>query len=375
MAFTQTHYNINLGIKDKILSLDFQLIFYILLLGMVSFLVMFSIDGGKFGYYTINHIIRFFVFFLLFIFFSLTRLSVWHRSTNLIYGLFLILLICVDLFGITLSGSQRWLSLIILNIQPSELMKVGLIMFLARYYHRIPSHKVNNLKYLIQPLLAIIIPMGLMIRQPDLGTALLVAGGSIAVIYLAGMKLKYFIYSFFFLLITAPVVISFLKPYQKLRILTFLDPERDPLGAGYQIIQSKIAVGSGGIFGKGFLKGSQSYLDYLPEKHTDFVYTLFSEEFGFMGSSLLLLLYVLIIFRIVAAGRVSRSSFAKLYCYGFATAFFIYVIVNMSMVLGLLPIVGAPLPIMSYGGSAMLGIMLALGIVMSCRIHKNDVIA
>ena len=217
--------------------------------------------------------------------------------------------------------------------------------------------------------------MGLMIRQPDLGTALLVAGGSIAVIYLAGMKLKYYIYSFFFLLITAPVVISFLKPYQKLRILTFLDPERDPLGAGYQIIQSKIAVGSGGIFGKGFLKGSQSYLDYLPEKHTDFVYTLFSEEFGFMGSSLLLLLYVLIIFRIVAAGRVSRSSFAKLYCYGFATAFFIYVIVNMSMVLGLLPIVGAPLPIMSYGGSAMLGIMLALGIVMSCRIHKNDVIA
>ena len=375
MAFNQSYYNTNLGIKDKILSLDFQLIFYVLLLGMISFLVMFSIDGGNFGYYTVNHIIRFFVFFLLFLFLSLTRIIIWHKSAYFIYAIVLFLLIFVDLFGITLSGSKRWLSLFVLNIQPSELMKFSLIMFLARYYQRIPSHEVNSIKYLIQPLLAIIIPMGLIIRQPDLGTALLVAGGSVAVIYLAGMKLKYFIYSLFFFIITAPVVISFLKPYQKRRILTFLDPERDPLGSGYQIIQSKIAVGSGGILGKGFLKGSQSYLDYLPEKHTDFVYTLFSEEFGFLGSSVLLILYVLIIFRIIAAGNVSRSSFSKLYCYGFATAFFIYVIVNMSMVLGMLPIVGAPLPIMSYGGSAMLGIMFGLGVVMSCRVHKNEVIS
>ena len=157
-----------------------------------------------------------------------------------------------------------------------------------------------------------------------------------------------------------------------MRILTFLNPERDPLGAGYQIIQSKIAVGSGGIFGKGFLKGSQSYLDYLPEKHTDFVFTLFSEEFGLIGSASLLVLYILILLRITNIGRQSKSSFAKLFCYGFAAAFFIYVIVNMAMVLGLLPIVGAPLPIMSYGGSAMLGIMFGLGIVMSCCVHKNE---
>tara|TARA_B100000029_G_scaffold448750_1_gene471464 strand:- start:287 stop:1414 length:1128 start_codon:yes stop_codon:yes gene_type:complete len=375
MAFNKSYYHSNLGIKDKILALDFQLIFYILLLGMLSFLVMFSIDGGKFGYYTVNHIVRFFVFFLLFIFLSLSKINIWHKSAYLIYALVLFLLVFVDLFGITLSGSKRWLNLFVINIQPSEIMKFALLLFLARYYNRIPSHEVNSIKYLIQPLIAIIIPMGLIIRQPDLGTALLIAGGSVAIIYLAGMKLKYFIYSMFFLVITAPVVISFLKPYQKKRILTFLDPERDPLGSGYQIIQSKIAVGSGGIFGKGFLKGSQSYLDYLPEKHTDFVYTLFSEEFGFLGSSVLLILYVLIIFRIIAAGNVSRNSFAKLYCYGFATAFFIYVIVNMSMVLGMLPIVGAPLPIMSYGGSAMLGIMLGLGVVMSCRVHKNEVIS
>ena len=169
-----------------------------------------------------------------------------------------------------------------------------------------------------------------------------------------------------------PVGISFLKPYQKSRILTFLEPERDALGAGYQIIQSKIALGSGGIFGKGFLQGSQSYLDYLPEKHTDFIFTLFSEEFGFIGSLTLLLIYVLIIYRITAIGQNSRNNFAKLYCFGFAAAFFVYVAVNMSMVLGLLPIVGAPLPIMSYGGSSMLAVMIGLGIVMSCKIYQED---
>ena len=168
-----------------------------------------------------------------------------------------------------------------------------------------------------------------------------------------------------------PIAISFLKPYQKSRILTFLNPERDPLGAGYQIIQSKIAIGSGGLFGKGFLNGSQSYLDYLPEKHTDFIFTLFSEEFGFFGSLFILLLYVVIVYRIVKIGNITRSNFGKLYCYSFATAFFLYVVVNMMMVLGLLPIVGSPLPIMSYGGSSMMSIMLGLGIVMSCKIYKD----
>ena len=170
-----------------------------------------------------------------------------------------------------------------------------------------------------------------------------------------------------------PVAIAFLKPYQKSRILTFFNPERDPLGAGYQIIQSKIAVGSGGIFGKGYLNGSQSYLDYLPEKHTDFIFTLFSEEFGFFGSVSLLLIYALIIYRIFAIGNNSKSNFAKLYCFSFATAFFAYVTVNMSMVLGLLPIVGAPLPIISYGGSSMLSMMAGLGIVMSCKIYNQDI--
>jgi rod shape determining protein RodA len=222
------------------------------------------------------------------------------------------------------------------------------------------------------PIFALFIPVALVAAQPDLGTAVLILIGGLAVIWLTGFRIKYFLYSFLVLICLIPVGISLLKPYQKSRILTFFDPERDPLGAGYQIIQSKIAVGSGGILGKGFLNGSQSYLDYLPEKHTDFIFTLFSEEFGFFGSIALLLVYVMIIYRIVKIGSNARNNFARLYCFGFASAFFVYVAVNMSMVLGLLPIVGAPLPIMSYGGSSMLSIMLALGIVMSCKIYPQE---
>jgi rod shape determining protein RodA len=214
-------------------------------------------------------------------------------------------------------------------------------------------------------------PVLLVITQPDLGTSILIAAGGTIVIWLAGVKIKFFAYISIIFLSLAPIGISFLKPYQKSRILTFLNPDRDPLGAGYQIIQSKIAIGSGGLFGKGFLNGSQSYLGFLPEKHTDFIFTLFSEEFGFFGSLFILTLYSLITYRIVQIGNITRSNFGKLYCYSFATAFFLYVIVNMSMVLGLLPIVGAPLPIMSYGGSSMLAIMLGLGIAMSCRIYKD----
>jgi len=251
-------------------------------------------------------------------------------------------------------------------------MKVGLIIFLARYYYKIPSESVTNFKHIFIPAFALFVPVTLVASQPDLGTSLLILMGGIAVIWLTGFRIKFFLYSFFVLVCLIQVGISLLKPYQKSRILTFFDPERDPLGAGYQIIQSKIALGSGGIFGKGYLQGSQSYLDYLPEKHTDFIFTLFSEEFGFVGSIGLLLIYVIIIYRITKIGTQSKNNFSKIFCFGFATAFFVYVAVNMMMVLGLLPIVGAPLPIMSYGGSAMLSIMIGLGIVMSCKVHQQE---
>ena len=360
----------NLRFRDKILALDFPLIFLILLLGVISLFAMYSSEQGKFSYYTQSHLYRFVIFFTVFIIVAFFRIQFWSKSAYLFYFIILILLFAVDFYGVTASGSKRWINLFFINLQPSELMKVALIIFLARYYYKIPLENVSNIKHIVLPLFALIVPVFLVASQPDLGTAILIAFGGFAVIWLAGLRIKFFLYSFFILICLIPIGVSFLKPYQKSRILTFFNPERDPLGAGYQIIQSKIAVGSGGIFGKGFLQGSQSYLDYLPEKHTDFIFTLFSEEFGFVGSIVLLLIYVLIMYRIVAIGIQSKSDFAKLYCFGFATAFFSYVTVNMSMVLGLLPIVGAPLPIMSYGGSAMLSMMIGLGIVMSCKIYR-----
>jgi len=363
-------YKSNFRFKDKIFSLDSPLIFLILLLGVISLFAMYSSEQGKFGYYTQSHLYRFSIFFLIFLIVSFFRIQFWFKSAYLFYFIILILLFVVNFYGVTASGSKRWINLFFINLQPSELMKVSLIIFLARYYNKIPLGNVSNTKHIILPLFALVVPVFLVASQPDLGTAILIAIGGFAVIWLAGFKIKFFLYSFLILICLIPIGVSFLKPYQKSRILTLFNPEKDPLGAGYQIIQSKIAVGSGGIFGKGFLQGSQSYLDYLPEKHTDFIFTLFSEEFGFVGSVVLLLIYVLIIYRIIAIGNQSRNNFAKLYCFGFAAAFFVYVAVNMSMVLGLVPIVGAPLPIMSYGGSAMLSIMIGLGIVMSCKIYE-----
>ena len=362
----------SLNFRDKLASIDYVLVLSIFILGIVSMFAMYSTDGGEFKYHTESHILRFFVFFLMFLILSFVQIRFWHSTSYLIYFVFLILLIGVKYFGLTSSGSQRWLNFYFMNLQPSELMKIGLILFLAKYYHRVSIENINRLKFLFLPIIVLVAPVLLVIMQPDLGTALLIAAGGIVVAWLAGVRAKFFAYSLLIFIALLPLAISFLKPYQKARILTFLNPEKDPLGAGYQIIQSKIAIGSGGLFGKGFLNGSQSYLDYLPEKHTDFIFTLFTEEFGFFGSLFILFLYGLIISRIIKIGNTTRSNFGKLYCYSFGTAFFIYVVVNMGMVLGLLPIVGSPLPIMSYGGSSMMAMMLGLGITMSCKIYKDS---
>ena len=361
----------SMSFREKVYSLDYTLIFSILTLGIISMFAMYSTDGGEFEYHTKSHILRFGVFFTIFFVVSFFQIRFWYKTSTLFYLSIFLLLLAVKYFGLTSSGSQRWLNLYFMNLQPSELMKVALILFLAKYYHRITTADVNRIKYLFLPIVALIAPVLLVVTQPDLGTSILIAIGGIVVAWLAGVRVKFFTYASILFISLMPIAISFLKPYQKARILTFLNPDRDPLGAGYQVIQSKIAIGSGGLFGKGFLNGSQSYLDYLPEKHTDFIFTLFSEEFGFFGSVTILLIYSLIIYRIVQIGNITRSSFGKLYCYSFATAFFVYVAVNMGMVLGLLPIVGAPLPIMSYGGSSMMAMMIGLGIVMSCKVYKD----
>ena len=319
----------SLTFRDKLISIDYILVFSILILGIISMFAMYSTDGGEFKYHTKSHILRFCIFFLMFFIISFVQIRLWHSTSYLIYLIFFILLIGVKYFGLTSSGSKRWLNFYFMNLQPSELMKVGLILFLAKYYHRVSLENVNKIKFLFLPIVALVSPVLLVIMQPDLGTSILIGAGGIIVAWLAGVRPKFFIYASLLFISFLPVAISFLKPYQKSRILTFLNPEKDPLGAGYQIIQSKIAIGSGGLFGKGFLNGSQSYLDYLPEKHTDFIFTLFSEEFGFFGSLIILILYGVIVSRIVKIGNITRSNFGKLYCYSFASAFFVYVVVNM----------------------------------------------
>jgi len=360
------------SIIDKISSLDFTLLFSILLLGVISIFAQFSSSGGTFDYYSQSHAIRFGFFFIMFLGVSFTSIRFWHSTSFLVFFILLLLLLFVKFYGIQSQGSRRWVNLFVINLQPSELMKIAIILFLSNYYHSISEGDVNKIRFLLYPVLAILAPFILVISQPDLGTAILILLSGVVVTWLAGVRWKIFAYISLLAIISAPIAISFLKPYQKSRILTFLNPDSDPLGAGYQIIQSKIAIGSAGLFGKGFLNGSQAYLNFLPEKHTDFIFTLYSEEFGFLGSVFIIFLYFLITYRIIKIGNSTRSIFGKLYCFGFANAFFIYVAVNMSMVLGLLPIVGAPLPILSYGGSSMMAIMFGLGIVMSCNVYKNS---
>ena len=371
----QFHYSNQLTFFQKIRSFDFTLLFCILIIGIISIFAMYSTDGGDALYHTKNHILRFMIFFSLMIFLSFVNIKFWHATGYVFYIIVLLLLIGASFYGVTAQGSQRWINLYFINLQPSELMKIAIIVCFAKYYHRVQINNVNKIISLAIPLVILIIPIFLVVAQPDLGTSILIALSGLMVLWLAGVNVKYFVYSSLIFIISAPFVISFLKPYQKLRILTFFNPDKDPLGAGYQIIQSKIAVGSGGLLGKGFLKGTQGYLEFLPEKHTDFIFTLFSEEFGFLGSLVLLLVYAIMIFRIIRIGYQSRSFFGRLFCFGFASAIFIYISVNMCMVLGLLPIVGSPLPIMSYGGSSMLATMIGFSIVMSANIYQRQLVS
>jgi len=373
--FQHNRLNSEITLLQKIKNLDYILLISVLALSVISVFVMYSTDGGEILFHTKNHFVKLAVFFPLMIFIALFNIKFWHNFSYVIYLIVILLLVYVSFFGIKSSGSQRWMDLYLFVLQPSELMKIAIILCLAKYYHRLKFENVNSFTSIMIVLSIIIIPIIFVISQPDLGTSVLIALSGLIILWLGGVKIKYFIYSFVTFLISLPFIISFLKPYQKLRILTFLNPDRDPLGAGYQIIQSKIAIGSGGLDGKGFLKGTQSYLDFLPEKHTDFIFTLFSEEFGFIGSVCLLILYSIIIFRIIRIGSISRSNFARLFCFGYAFAIFIYIVVNLSMVLGLLPIVGSPLPIMSYGGSSMLATMIGFGIVLSAKINHKQIIA
>jgi rod shape determining protein RodA len=305
------------------------------------------------------------------LFIALTDIRVWLRYSYFLYFLGLALLIAVELMGVIGMGAQRWIDLKFIQLQPSEIMKIALVLALARYFHGISIDEVGLVRWLIFPIFMVLVPVALVIRQPDLGTAIMLALSAVVVFFLAGVRIWKFVLTGILALSALPVVWSLLHEYQKRRVLTFLNPESDPLGSGYHIIQSKIALGSGGFFGKGFLGGTQSHLSFLPEKQTDFIFTMFAEEFGMIGGLALLGLYLLIVaYGFFIALRV-RNQFARLAALGIVSVFFLYAFINIAMVMGLVPVVGVPLPLVSYGGTSMLSLMVGFGIVLSANVHRE----
>ena len=361
----------------KILYFHWPIALLLAAVSCIGFLMLFSVAGGNFNKWAEPQIIRFCVGFIAMIIISFTPISFWRNVSIPAYLISLILLFYVEYFGITGKGAQRWIDLGFIRLQPSEFMKISLVMIIALYYDWLSVDKVSKLRWLLPPILLTALPMILVLNQPDLGTAILLASGAAVVMLLAGVSLWYFMagISSIFGLIYAVILsrgteFQILKNYQYQRIETFLDPSSEPLGTGYHITQSKIALGSGGYSGRGFMQGTQSQLNFLPEKHTDFIFTTFAEEFGFLGGIILLLLYLLIIFFCYLTAMQNHNRFSALLTLGIAATFFFYFSVNMLMVMGLAPVVGVPLPLVSYGGSAMLVLLGAFGLVQSAHIHR-----
>jgi rod shape determining protein RodA len=295
----------------------------------------------------------------------------WFRSAYWIYGVSLALVVAVDLRGVAGMGAQRWIDLGVLQLQPSEIMKIALVLALARYFHGLSAENSGRLTHLIAPALMIVVPAALVLKQPDLGTAMMLVAAGAVIFFLGGVRLWVLAAGTVAAAAAAPLAWSFLRDYQKTRLYTFLDPDRDPLGAGYHILQSKIALGSGGVFGKGFLAGTQSHLSFLPEKQTDFIFTMIAEEWGIVGGLVLLALYIIVIVYAFAIALRSRSQFGRLLGLGIAVNVFLYAFINIAMVMGLIPVVGVPLPLISYGGTAMVTVMLGFGLLMNVGIHRD----
>jgi len=293
------------------------------------------------------------------------------RWSYVLYGIALLLLIAVQIKGSVLKGGQRWIDLGFIQLQPSEIMKITLVLALSRYFHGASYQEVGRPIFLLPPVVMVLLPVALVFKQPDLGTAMMLAFSAAALLFLAGVRIWKFALVIAAGCGAAPIAWKFMRDYQKNRILTFLNPESDPLGTGYHILQSKIALGSGGVFGKGFMQGTQSRLDFLPEKQTDFIFTMLAEEWGMVGGIVLLTLYTLILVYGYALSMKSRNHFGRLVGLGLTTTFFLYVFINVAMVMGLVPVVGVPLPLISYGGTAMLTLLFGFGLIMSVYIHRD----
>jgi rod shape determining protein RodA len=361
----------------KILHLNWPLTILLASVCGIGFLMLYSVAGGSFTPWAEPQMKRFALGLALMMVVAMVPIWMWRTLSGLGYGVSLVLLIAVALVGDARKGSQRWLDLGFIDLQPSELMKITLVMFLAAYYDWLPAKKVSRPFWVLLPVLIIMAPTALVLEQPDLGTSILLLTAGAGLMFLAGVHWAYFaaVIASGIGLITAVfqsrgTTWQLLNDYQYRRIDTFLDPSADPLGAGYHITQSKIALGSGGWTGRGYMQGTQSRLNFLPEKHTDFIFTTLAEEFGFIGGFSLLGLYALIILFCVATAVMNKDRFSSLLTLGIALNFFLFFAVNMSMVMGMAPVVGVPLPLVSYGGSAMLVLLLAFGLVQSAHIHR-----
>ena len=355
---------------EKFANISFSYVLFICVLAGIGFVVLYSAANGNWNPWAIKQLIRFGMGFCLMIVLALTDIRFFMRYAYVLYFITLLLLIAVEVGGHIGMGAQRWINLGIIKLQPSELMKISLVLALARYFHATSLQTIRTIPGIIPPALMALFPAALIVMQPDLGTSLMLVFTTVAIFFAVGVQLWKFALVGAGALSVMPIAWHFLHDYQKNRVLTFLDPERDPLGAGYHIIQSKIALGSGGIFGKGFMNGTQSHLNFLPEKHTDFIFTMLSEEFGMIGGVVIVLNMLILIYSYAFAIRCA-SYFGKLVAIGLATNYFLYVFINTAMVLGLIPVVGVPLPLISYGGTVMLSIMASFGIILCVHINRN----
>ncbi len=356
---------------EKLWHVSWSFVLLITLVCGIGFLTLYSAANGSLEPWAVRQMFRFAVGLAVMLGVAVVDIRAWMRWAYILYFIALVLLVGVDVHGSTGLGAQRWIDLGFIQLQPSEIMKITMVLALARYFHGSTPQDVGRPLFLVIPVVLILMPAALVLKQPDMGTAmmLLLAGG--AVFFLAGVR------TWMFAVVVAlaggavPVVWRFMREYQKQRIMTFLDPESDPLGSGYHIMQSKIALGSGGLFGKGFMLGTQSHLNFLPEKQTDFIFTQMAEEWGMVGGVALLALYTLIIIWGYALSLRCRTQFGRLVGLGLTTTFFLYVFINIARVMGLVPVVGVPLPLISYGGTAMLTLLFGFGLILSAYIHRD----
>lgn len=362
----------DLSFFQKLAKLNWWLIFLIFCVAGIGIASLYSAAGGNMDPWASRQLMRFSVGVVGMLIVAFVDIKWWYRLTWPIYFIGLTLLLIVEVRGQVGMGAQRWINLGFMQLQPSELMKIAVVMTLARHFHGATPEQARRLTFLIVPALIILAPVALVLLQPDLGTSLMIIMAGAGVTFIAGAPLFLFIGAIILAAISVPIAWQFLHDYQKQRVMTFLNPESDPLGAGYHITQSKIAIGSGGIEGKGFLQGTQSHLNFLPEKQTDFIFTLWVEEWGLFGGMVLLSLFLLIFISILIVSFRCKHNYGRYLALGLSINFSLYVFINIAMVMGLIPVVGAPLPLVSYGGTSMLAALIGFGLVMSCNLYRHS---